>query len=108
MSEKLLFNKSTIKVLDVFKAMKGKSLKGCTNGELAQLTGETPANVTRSLNTLIQAGLVEKNPEDGRFRYSSLMTNIATAHALEIDTATQRLIEIKQRTIAGARGILND
>ncbi len=101
-------NTSTLKVLEVYKAMIGRSLKGWTNGELARAVGEdNPANITRSLNTLIAAGLVEKTEEDGRFRYSDFLLKISFAHSLETETTIQRETERHRQLIAGARGLIN-
>lgn len=101
-----LVNKSSLKVLAVFKAMKGKSIAGCSNGELAQATNESFANITRALNTLIEAGLVEKW-SDGLFRYSSFMLEIAHAHDIQVKESVDRSIDRRNEVIAGARAILN-
>lgn len=106
MSDKTLINKSALVVLKVFEAMKGKSLKGCSNGELALAVNDSPANVTRALNTLIQAGFVEKW-DDGLFRYSSLMLEIAHAHDIEVKESVDRSIDRRNRVIAGARALIN-
>ena len=48
------------RILRVLKALRGHALNGVSNGELASALGESPANINRALNTLIEEGLALK------------------------------------------------
>lgn len=93
---------SGVRILRVLKALKGYSLVGLTNGELATALHESPANINRALNILIEEGLAQKL-ENGRFAMSMQMLQIAYAHATEITRAQDRLNEMNQRLVAGSR-----
>lgn len=45
------------RILRVLKALRGHALNGISNGELAAALHESPANINRALNTLIEEGL---------------------------------------------------
>lgn len=92
---------SGAKVLEVLKALRGHSLTGLSNGQLAKALGESPSTINRCLNTLIQAGLAEKKPS-GLFTHSVMMLQIATAHANEMSRARAKIDELDQRVIAGS------
>ena len=92
---------SGARVLRVLKALKGYSLTGISNGELAKGLGESPANINRAVNTLIAEGLAVKL-DNGRFAPSVALLQIAQAHANEMSTAQHRINEINQRVLAGA------
>jgi len=94
-------NDSALRVLRVLKALKGHSLHGLSNGELAKALDEPPANITRYLCTLIEAGFAVKL-DTGRFAPGISLLQIATAHSQEMARAKQRLDEINQRVAAGA------
>lgn len=61
---------SGIRILRVLKALRGHALNGVSNGELAVALHESPANINRALNTLIEEGLALKL-ENGRFARAS-------------------------------------
>lgn len=90
------------RILRVLKALKGYSLTGLSNGELAKALCESPANINRALTTLIEEGLAQKL-ENGRFAMSMSMLQIAHAHATEVARAQDKLSEMNQRLIAGSR-----
>lgn len=92
---------SGARILRVLKALKGYSLTGISNGELAKGLGESPANINRALNTLIAEGLAVKL-DNGRFAPSIQLLQIAQAHANEMGAAQHRINEINQRVLAGA------
>lgn len=92
---------SGAKVLEVLKALRGHSLTGLSNGQLAKALAESPSTINRCLNTLIQAGLAEKKP-NGLFTHSVMMLQIATAHANEMSRARAKIDELDQRVIAGS------
>ncbi len=95
-------NDSAFRVLRVLKAWKGHSLNGLSNTELAKALTESPANITRYMDTLIEAGLAARL-ETGRFAPGMALLQIAQAHANEMASAQNRINEINQRVLAGAR-----
>lgn len=58
------------RILRVLKALRGHALNGISNGELATALHESPANINRALNTLIEEGLALKL-ENGRLHRAS-------------------------------------
>lgn len=92
---------SGARVLRVLKALKGHTLNGLSNGELAKALGESPANINRCLNTLIAEGMAVKL-DTGRFALGMSVLQIAQAHAEEMARIQNRINEINQRVLAGA------
>lgn len=92
---------SAIRVLRVLKALKGNALHGLSNTELAQLTDDSPSNITRAMQTLIDEGLAVKL-DTGRFAPGIALLQIAQAHAEEMARMHGRINEINQRVLAGA------
>ena len=89
------------KGLRVFKALRGHTLNGLSNQQLAQATGLSPSGITRVMAALIEEGLAERG-DDGRFRHSIATLQISQAHALEMAKAQDRINEINRRVSAGA------
>lgn len=94
-------NDTALRVLRVLKALKGHSLMGLSNGELAKALDESPANITRYLTTLVDSGLATKL-DTGRYAPGIALLQIAQAHANEMANAQNRINEINQRVLAGA------
>lgn len=94
-------NDTALRVLRVLKALKGHSLHGLSNGELAKALDESPANITRYLATLVDSGLATKL-DTGRYAPGIALLQIAQAHANEMANAQNRINEINQRVLAGA------
>ncbi|MFO7117592.1 helix-turn-helix domain-containing protein [Pseudomonas aeruginosa] len=94
-------NETALRVLRVLIALKGHTLTGLSNGEVAKALGESPANITRYMQTLIEAGLVERR-EDGRFAHSISMLQIAQAHAAHVSRMQNRINELNRRVAAGS------
>ena len=90
------------RILRVLKALRGHALNGISNGELAAALHESPANINRALNTLIEEGLALKL-ENGRFAPGIQLLQIAMAHSHEMARAQDRINEINQRVISGSR-----
>lgn len=93
---------SAAKVLRVLKALKGHTLRGLSNNDLARTLDESPSAITRSMDTLIAENLAQRLP-DGRFALSVGALQIAQAHANEMDRAMAHIQEINTRVVAGAR-----
>jgi len=89
------------RVLRVLKALKGHTVTGLSNTELAQLTQDSPSNITRAVQTLIEEGMAVKL-ENGRFAHSIGLLQIAQAHAEHMARLTHRMQEINQRIAAGS------
>lgn len=106
MTDQIRISNSGLKVLKVLKALRGHSLIGLSNGELAGALNESPATVNRCLNTLIEAGLAMQL-DTKRFALSVGMLQIAQDHATEMSRATNRINELTQRVNAGAYKGLN-
>ncbi len=88
----------TIRVLD---ALKGHTLHGMSNVDLAKTLDESPSNINRCLNTLIEAGYAMQL-ENGRFSQGMKMLQNAQAFANEIANSQSRIDELTQRVHAGA------
>lgn len=93
---------SATRVLRALKALGGHALHGLSNTELARLTGDSPSNITRAMQTLIAEGLAVKL-DTGRFAPGIALLQIAQAHAEEMARMQGRIQEINQRVLAGAR-----
>lgn len=87
--------------LRVLKALKGHTITGLSNVELARALGESPTNMTRALQALIDEGLAVKL-ENGRFAHSVAMLQIAQAHVEHVAKLQARIGEMNQRIAAGA------
>lgn len=92
---------STGRALRVLKALKGKTLTGLSNKELADRLEESPVNITRALKVLIDEGLVVKLEETGRFALSIQMLQIAVTHQRDTEKMQARMAEMDQRVNAG-------
>jgi len=92
---------SAARVLRVLKALKGHTVTGLSNTELAHLTQDSPSNITRAVQTLIEEGLAVKL-DNGRFAHSVGVLQIAQAHAEHMARLTNRMQEINQRIAAGS------
>jgi len=64
---------------------------------------DSPSNITRAVQTLIEEGLAVKL-DNGRFAHSVAILQIAQAHAEHIARLQGRMQEINQRIAAGSIG----
>lgn len=94
---------SARRALRVLKALRGHALDGLSNAELARGLGETPVNITRALEVLVDEGFAVKT-ENGRFAQSVLFLKMAEGFALETEKASAHIDELRQRVRSGARG----
>ncbi|MBP5958170.1 helix-turn-helix domain-containing protein [Pseudomonas anatoliensis] len=93
---------ASARVLRVLKALKGHTVTGLSNAELALLTQDSPSNVTRAMQALIEEGLALKL-DNGRFAHSVGVLQIAQAHAEHMARVTGRMQEINQLIAAGSQ-----
>lgn len=93
---------SATRVLRVWIALGGHTLTGLSNQEIVALTGDSPANVSRALATLMAEDLVVRY-DNGRYAHGLRTLQIAQAHADHCARMTARITEINQRIAAGAR-----
>ena len=90
------------RVLRVWQALKGNTFTGLSNSEIAQMLGDSPANVSRALTTLIAEDLVTKLPS-GRFAHSVKTLQIAAAHYDHTQRMKQRIDQMQRQISAGTR-----
>lgn len=88
------------RVLRVLKALRGHTLRGLSNGELAQALGESPANITRYMDVLIAEGFVTRYEDTGRFAPSIAFLQYAVATADELNRGAARIQEMSARISA--------
>jgi len=100
--DKTRTTESGARLLRVLSALKGYSLTGLSNKDLATNLKESPATINRCMNTLIEEGFATKL-ENGRYTLSVKMLQIAVAHANEVQRAHDKINEFQQRVITGAR-----
>ncbi|MBG6289685.1 helix-turn-helix domain-containing protein [Pseudomonas nitroreducens] len=91
---------SAARVLRVLKALRGHTLRGLSNTELAQALGESPANITRYMDVLIAEGFVTRYGDTGRFAPSIAFLQYAVATAEELNRGAARIQEMSARISA--------
>ena len=91
---------SARRALRVLEILKGQTLYGLSNAEIARALDETPVNITRTLGVLMESGFVQKL-DTGRYAHSIKLLQIAQAHANELASAQSRLLEITHRVAVG-------
>lgn len=94
---------SAIRALRVLKALKGQTMHGLSNKELAQGLGESAVNISRALAVLEAEGFVSQLPT-GRWTHSVALLQIAQAHAEHMAATQGRMLELNRRIAAGAMG----
>lgn len=87
---------TSIRALQVIKAMRGKTFSGISVKELADSLNTSSTNVCRTLDDLVSEGFAEKRP-DGRYQLSVAMLQIATSHTDETQRLQRRIEEYNQR-----------
>ncbi|ECB4072737.1 IclR family transcriptional regulator [Salmonella enterica subsp. enterica serovar Napoli] len=94
-------NTSLRRGLRILKALKGKSLHGLSNRELAKALGETDVNITRAMEALIAEGMAQRL-ESGRYAPGMQLLYIAQAFSNEMAAGQARIAELNQRVLAGS------
>ncbi|HAF2130150.1 TPA: IclR family transcriptional regulator [Salmonella enterica] len=87
--------------LRILKVLKGKSLHGLSNKELAKALGESEANITRTMDELIAEGMAQRL-ETGRYAPGMQLLHIAQAFSNEMAAGQARIAELNQRVLAGS------
>ncbi|EAT8050051.1 helix-turn-helix domain-containing protein [Salmonella enterica] len=87
--------------LRILKALKGKSLHGLSNRELAKALGESEVNISRAMETLTEEGLVQRL-DTGRYAPGMQLLYIAQAFSNEMAAGQARIAELNQRVLAGS------
>jgi DNA-binding IclR family transcriptional regulator len=95
--DSLYVNESQQRVLRVMLALSGREVEGLAPGELAKGLSISPANVTRDLANLREAGLAEEIVDTGRWRLTPKLVQIGVAMQLSVDEAERKLAETKSR-----------
>lgn len=94
-------SESGARCLRVIKALRGQTLGGLSNSDIAKAVGIPASAVTRCMGTLISEGFAIKL-DTGRFALSVAVLQIAQAHADEMSRASNRIHELNQRVAAGS------
>jgi len=94
---------SARRALRVLKALKGHTITGLANKDIAEGLGESAVNVSRALADLEAEGLATKL-DNGRWAHSVTMLQIATAHTSHMASLQDRMTEINRRVAVGAAG----
>ncbi len=97
MSEKNLVAR-TLRILNV---LKGKTLSGLSNTEIAAATKIPAPTVTRILAVMVEENFAMQL-DNGRYALSVRMLGIAQAHADELDRGQTNINQLKQRVQAAA------
>lgn len=94
---------SARRALRVLKALRGHTITGLANKDIAEGLGESPVNISRALAELEAEGLATKL-DNGRWAHSVAMLQIATAHTTHMANLQDRMTEINRRVAVGAPG----
>lgn len=100
--EKAPTNTSQVRILKIITALKGHTLTGLSNAEIADAIKDSKVNVSRTLDVMITEGFAVKH-ESGRFSLSQKVASIAMLTMMELDQAQSKIDEMKQRMFAGAQ-----
>lgn len=89
------------RALQILKVLRGHTITGLSNKQLADALGAQPSAITLSLNTLEAEGFVIQL-ENGRYAHSVALLQIAQAHADHVTRMQSRISELNARVAAGA------
>ncbi len=85
------------RAMHVIRALFGHTVNGLSPKDLAAAAKATPSSITRTLAQMRQLGVVEQIQETGRWRLGPMLVQGAIAHSNDLERATGKLTEIKQR-----------
>lgn len=91
-----------LRALNIIKVLRGHTLTGLSNQQIAEAINEPASAVTLSLNSLERVGFVTRL-ENGRYAHSVLLLQIAQAHADHISRMQGKINEINARIHAGSQ-----
>ena len=83
-----------LRTLDV---LFGHEIDGLLPGEIGKLVGCSPANTTRDLANLLEAGMCERIDGRGSYRVSARLASRALASLNAIDEAARQMADLRQR-----------
>ncbi len=89
-------NKSQQRGFRVLKALKGKEMNGVSNKELVDGLGLSEVQVTRDLQNLEYAGLVERM-ENGKWRFAPFIPSAGVEMLRAADQAKEQADQVVQR-----------
>lgn len=98
MSEKNL----VVRTLRILNVLKGKTLSGMSNTEIAAATKIPAPTVTRILAVMVEENFAMQL-DNGRYALSVRMLGIAQSHADEMERAQTKIGELTHRVKAAAR-----
>ena len=98
MSEKNL----VVRTLRILNVLKGKTLSGLSNTEIAAATKIPAPTVTRILAVMVEENFAMQL-DNGRYALSVRMLGIAQSHANEIERSQTKISELSQRVQAASR-----
>ncbi len=87
------------RILKVLMCLFGHEIHGLTPGQVAKLAAITPANATRDLWNLQEAGLVERLPGGDALRIAPQLGRKALAVLHTFDRAKRNLSDLSSRYI---------
>jgi len=93
---------TALKVFTVLDVLWRNFATGYTPGELAQASGLAPADITRYVATLIEAGYAERIPETNRIRVAVAIARKALQVMQSLDAAERRIAETRVRLFTTA------
>lgn len=87
-------NAAQQRVIKLILAMFGDVVHGHLPGQLAEMTGASPSQMTRDLANLVIAGVAERDDE-GRYRLNARLPQQAVKVYAALGRAEARLAEVK-------------
>lgn len=92
---------SSLKVLKVLDVLLRNFAHGFSPKELKEATDFSGTDITRYVNTLVQAGFAERITETGRIRPSHRLAQQAVQILKSLENAAERITESQQRLNRG-------
>jgi DNA-binding IclR family transcriptional regulator len=90
------------RLAEIIKVLKGRTLMGLTLRDIASHLKQGDSTVLNTLRFMQAEGLVDKNPETGRWALSILMLQIAESHHMEMARWSEKLHRLTERVQQGA------
>lgn len=90
-------NEAQLRLCRAIALLAGNEFDGVAPSELAKALKTNPANITRDLANLVEAGFAEQMPDSGRYRLGPKLIQIALAFQRHVARVSSRLAELEQR-----------